>query len=682
MAPSPRPRPGSLAFTLPIAVLAAAYFVAGKLGLSLALVNTSTTAVWPPTGISLAALLLFGRRLWPGVLVGAFLVNVTTTGDVVSSIGIAIGNTLEAVVGAHLVTTFARGARAFERPADVLKFAFLGAVLSTIVSATIGTGTLTLTGFAQWNDFGAIWLTWWLGDAGGALLVAPALLTGAVDFDIRGLTSRPIERLALLAGIVGTALLLFGGIATISVNREPLAFLCFPVLVWAAFRFGPRETTAALLLLGLIGDWGTAHGFGAFARGDPNESLLLLQAFLGVAAVTADSLAAAVFDRQRGERIVHATEQRFRLVAEDAARLREEFLSTATHELRTPVASLRGYVQLAQHALDRGQDERVRTALKTALRQSDRVAALISELLDASLAHAGKLTISPVATDVSALVAMATDAARLTSETHRWSIAIEPGLYANVDPVRFEQVLLNLLENATKFSPAGTTIAVRLSADDGDLRLEVADQGIGISSDRLGRIFERFYQGHDDRGISGLGLGLYIARQILARHGGRIEVESEPGRGTTFRVTVARSAPEIVAPPFAERLPVKNTRGGRVLVVDDEPDIRALVAEVLRDAGLAVTTAADGREALATVARERPDLIILDKLMPGMDGTVFAQAYRAAGPAAPIIAFCAARDAAEWAASIGAAGFIGKPFDVKELERLVIEWLPPTAKVG
>src|SRR5205809_5144256 len=99
-----------------IVALSAVYFAAGKLGLSLALVNTSTTAVWPPTGIALAALLLMGRRVWPGIAIGAFLVNVTTTADVPSSFGIAIGNTLEAIIGAHLVNAFANGSRAFERP--------------------------------------------------------------------------------------------------------------------------------------------------------------------------------------------------------------------------------------------------------------------------------------------------------------------------------------------------------------------------------------------------------------------------------------------------------------------------------------------------------------------------------------------------------------------------------------
>ena len=676
MARSPVSLGGRIAIlAVSIIGLAAAYFVAGKFGLSLAFVNTSATAVWPPTGISLAALLLLGMRVWPGVFLGAFITNLTTTGDPVSSTGIALGNTLEALAGAFLVTRFANGARAFERPQDVIKFAFFGALVSPVVSATIGAVTLALSGLAPWSDLGPIWSTWWLGDAGGALIFAPVLLTWAT-LEVKELTWRPVERSALIVAIIATGLLLFGGIGPLSPANDPLAFLCFPALVWAAYRFGPREAATTVLLLALIADWGTLHGFGPFARGNQNQSLIYLQAFMGVAAVTALALAAAVLDRQRAQKTIQMTEQRLRMVAEESARIREEFLSIATHELRTPVAALRGYIQLGQHSLDRGQHERLRGTLKVALRQTDRLATLIAQLLDASQMQTGRLKIERMPTDISSLVSSAVDAERLASEARPWVVQIEPDLRANADPVRFEQVVVNLIDNAVKFSPSGGTVTVRLRDEGGELRLEVGDQGIGIAPDRAARIFERFYRAHDDRGISGLGLGLYISKQIIELHGGRIEVSSELGRGTTFVVALPRLAAALTRPR-----PAASVRGksGRVLVVDDDRDVRALVVEVLRDAGLAVITAADGNEALAQAAQFSPDLIILDRLMPGMDGTEFARLYRATGQPAPIIAFCAARDAAAWAKSIAAVGFIGKPFDVKDLERMVLEHLPATA---
>src|SRR5437867_11390831 len=159
-----------------LVVLAAAYFVAGKLGLMLAFVHSSVPAVWPPTGIALAAFLVLGYRVWPGILLGAFLVNAATAGSIASSLGIAVGNTLEGLLGAYLVNRFASGRNAFDRATDTFKFAVLAGMVSTVVSATCGVTSLALFGLADWARYGPIWLTWWLGDAAGAILVAPLLV--------------------------------------------------------------------------------------------------------------------------------------------------------------------------------------------------------------------------------------------------------------------------------------------------------------------------------------------------------------------------------------------------------------------------------------------------------------------------------------------------------------------------
>src|SRR5207249_4219314 len=161
------------------------YFIAGKLGLKLAVVNANATAVWPPTGIALAALLVFGYRVWPGIFLGAFLVNITTAGSVATTIGIATGNTLEGLLGAYLINRFANGRRALERSQDVFKFATLAALLSTTVSATFGVTSLCLGGYARWTDYEPIWLTWWLGDVVGAFIVAPLLLLWSADPRVR-----------------------------------------------------------------------------------------------------------------------------------------------------------------------------------------------------------------------------------------------------------------------------------------------------------------------------------------------------------------------------------------------------------------------------------------------------------------------------------------------------------------
>lgn len=315
------------------AILAALYFVSGKLGLKLAFVHPSATAVWPPAGIALAAFLVLGSRAWAGVLLGAFLVNVTTAGSVATSAGIALGNLLEAFLGSLLVNRYAGGLRAFERPQDVFRFAILAGVVAAGVSPTLGASSLCLGGYAPWSDWGSIWLTWWLGDAGGTVIVAPLLLLcvagSGMEWTIRRLMEAALLLLAL--GLVGETV--FGPYHVIAERKYPLEFLCFPILVWAAFRFGPRETAGASFVLTGIAIWGTLRGTGAFARETPNVSLLLLQAFLGVITVMAMALAAAVLEQRRAHEDLRTGEAQMRLLerrqAEEALRAGELALGEA-----------------------------------------------------------------------------------------------------------------------------------------------------------------------------------------------------------------------------------------------------------------------------------------------------------------------------------------------------------------
>src|SRR4030095_2572821 len=158
-----------------IGILAITYFIAGKLGLMLASLHASASPVWPPAGIALAAMLLFGYRVWPAIFVGAFLVNLTTAGNAATSFAIATGNTFEALAGAWLVNRFAGGTNVFDRPQGVFKFA-LATAISTTVSPLFGVTSLALAGFVDWANYGEIWLTWWLGDITGDLVFTPLVL--------------------------------------------------------------------------------------------------------------------------------------------------------------------------------------------------------------------------------------------------------------------------------------------------------------------------------------------------------------------------------------------------------------------------------------------------------------------------------------------------------------------------
>jgi diguanylate cyclase (GGDEF)-like protein len=281
--------------------LAAIYFVSGKLGLGLAFVHPSSTAVWPPAGIVLAAFLILGYRIWPGVFLGAFLVNVTTVGTIWTSLGIATGNTLEGLIGAYLVTRFANGKKCFENTPDIFKFAILAGLIGTTVAATIGVTSLSLGGFANWADFKPIWLTWWLGDGVGNVVLAPVLILWVAESRIGWSWAEFAELGALLSGLALTAELVFDKVSFAGVRNFPLEYLCIPFLVWAAFRFTQREAATAVLLLSAIAIWGTLQGFGPFAIGTRNESLLLLQSFMGIVAVMTIALASMTAERRRTE---------------------------------------------------------------------------------------------------------------------------------------------------------------------------------------------------------------------------------------------------------------------------------------------------------------------------------------------------------------------------------------------
>jgi diguanylate cyclase (GGDEF)-like protein/PAS domain S-box-containing protein len=311
-------RPRAPKDVLALVAMGGVYLVAGKLGLKLAFVHASATAIWPCTGIALSSFLIFGYRVWPLIFTGAFLVNLTTAGSVATSIGIAAGNTLEGVVGSYLVTRFAGGQHAFERAQDILKFTFLAGMVSTTVSATVGVTTLALGGFAHWAMYGSIWFTWWLGDAVGAVLVTPLLLLWRENPRLNWTRRQAIELAVLFPGLFFTAWIVFGGRFHAALKNYPLEYLCIPFLIWAAYRFGRRKAATAICVLAAVAAWGTLHGFGPFARESQNTSLLLLQAFVGVMAVLSLVFAAEVTQHKRSVERVEQMAERFEIAVESA----------------------------------------------------------------------------------------------------------------------------------------------------------------------------------------------------------------------------------------------------------------------------------------------------------------------------------------------------------------------------
>ncbi|MGB7211958.1 MAG: MASE1 domain-containing protein [Gemmatimonadales bacterium] len=278
-----------------LVAIAAIYTIAGKLGLRLGLVNPSASPVWAPTGIALAACILFGAEVWPAILVGAVVVNLTTTGLLLPSLCIALGNTLEAVVGATLVRRWANGAAAFDSGETAIRYAILAALGATVIAATIGVASLALAGLARAATFRDVWFTWWLGDLAGALIVAPPLILWGTNRRTSWTRAHWVEALAAAGVTIFVAVAAFGGVTLDVTGGHTLGFLAVPPLIWIAVRFGPREAASAVVVVAGIAIWAAIRD--ASPR---NDSLLVLQSFMAVTDVTILVLAAEVAERRRG----------------------------------------------------------------------------------------------------------------------------------------------------------------------------------------------------------------------------------------------------------------------------------------------------------------------------------------------------------------------------------------------
>jgi PAS domain S-box-containing protein len=310
---------------------------------------------------------------------------------------------------------------------------------------------------------------------------------------------------------------------------------------------------------------------------------------------------------------------------------KDEFLAMLAHELRNPLAAIGGAVAVAKRAGDdRG---RVDWAMEVVGRQVKHLSRLIEDLLDVSRITRGKIDLRLGLIEASTLLESAVESVRPLVEQrgHTLEVAIDRGsLWMQADPTRFEQVVVNLLNNAAKYSEDGGRIEFSGSREGDEVVIVVRDRGFGISTEMLPRVFDLFIQG--DRSLSrsegGLGIGLTVVKKLVDLHGGTVAVESEgPGRGSTFVVRMPASAPPSTIEDSAAG-PAGSRRPARILVVDDEDDHAQALALLLEGEGHRVRTASRGEEALAIACEQRPEFILLDIGLPGMDGYELASRLR------------------------------------------------------
>lgn len=513
--------------------IAAAYVITGKLGFTLAFVVEQVTAVWPPTGISLAALLLLGIRYWPGVALGALLVNLLSHVPPAGALGMAFGNTLEAVLGWYLLqrTGFSPS---LERLPDVFKLLAFGAALSTPVSATVGTASLCITGITPWSAYSNTWLTWWVGDGIADLVITPLILAWTTT-PRRSIQTRTLAEAAMLfiAVVVATIVVFYGEFGE-AISRNP--FIIFPFLIWAPIRFGQQGATALSLLVSGIAIAATVQGSGPFAVASAHESLLLLQAFMGVQAVTAMVLAAVLIERKNAEAKLQSLAQELRR----SNRELEEFARIASHDLQEPLRKIQAFGDRLVTMLGAGLGEQGRDYLARMQAAAKRMSTLINDLLTYSRVTTKaqpfvRVDLGQIAREVSSDLE-----ARIDETLGRVELGDLPAIEA--DPLQMRQLLQNLIGNALKFHRKDIPPVVRVAGEQGEnaqtVRLSVTDNGIGFDMKYLDRIFDVFQRLHGRTEYAGTGLGLAVCRKLVERHGGAITATSAPEQGSTFIVTL------------------------------------------------------------------------------------------------------------------------------------------------
>lgn len=617
---------------LGVALFVAVYLVTARFGLSLASVHPSATPVWPPTGIAIATALVLGPLAWLPIYASAFIVNLSTAGTWATSAGIAFGNLLEAVAGAYVIRRWAGGVRLLDRPANIFKFASsMPAVVA--ISATIGVTTLCTLGFAPWPQYTAIWLTWWLGDLTGALIFVPVVLAWAEPSPIRAAPGA-FERCALYVVSIGVAAAAFLGMAPWP-DHTPIAFLMIPPLVWAAFRFGQRDTTAVCALISTMATWGTVRGIGSFSVAGPNTSLLIAQGFVGTVTTLIVPMAAVVGEWRRAEAERSALldrEKDARRAAEASSSAKDDFLAMLSHELRNPLSAIAMASQvLGMPGAEKSALEKAREIIP---RQVKNLARIMDDLLDLRRINTGQLTLERAPVDFTALVSHAVEVVTLSRRNGPPIAAVEVDLesreplWVQGDATRLEQIVTNLMTNALKFTPAGGAVCVSLRRAGRWLELRVADTGIGIEAHLLPRIFDQFVQADPGpaRSLGGLGLGLTIVKHLAAAHGGEVKVASDgTNRGAVFAVRLPRTDPPGDTAPAGVRLSARR----RVLIVEDQDDARQMMRAALELAGHEVFEAADGPDGVRAAEQFRPNVAFVDIGLPGFDGVELARQVRA-----------------------------------------------------
>ena len=529
-----------------MALVAAAYWLAARLSLNLALVHGQVTPVWPPTGIALVAFLLIGRGAWPAIALAAFAVNLPIGPSPVAAAAIAAGNTVAPLVAVKLLRRVGFR-RELDRLRDAIALILIGALGGMAISATVGSSVLIFSGSVPAANFWSTWAVWWTGDDMGVLLVAPLLLSllaptlrshrrGGVQMGLPSTRAGEKYRGLELAGLLAAT-----GIVTYVVfqNRLGLQYLALPVIMVTAWRFRLRGAAPAALIASGVAIWSAIQGIGPFSGETLVEKMVTLQIFNVSVALTSFLLASYVETRERKEEM-----SRLYVAAQQGSEAKTRFLHMAAHELRTPITVVTGYLSMLTDGTLGAVPNGWKMSLEILSAKARELNSIVADLLEASRIEANALPRSHDQLDLRAVVQDASERGKPRAKLLGGEIGTalpDAPVLVEADSKQLGRILDNLINNGLSYTTGPPRLTISVSSDGVGAVVRVADNGAGIPASDRERVFERFQRTNDPafRDVSGTGLGLFISRQLAEGHGGSLAIESStPDDGTVFALAL------------------------------------------------------------------------------------------------------------------------------------------------
>lgn len=656
-----------LAWTL----IFSAYLITAKLGSYFYFAGTSPALIWPPVGIALAGLYLKGYRMWSAVALAALVAGISEGASPAYIIGATVGNTLQPLAGAWLFNKF-NIHPSIGRLRDTLVFLFMAFGLTTI-APTVFVALLMLGGTLAADPY-EVWRIIWSGGVLSVLIFTPLIVCWALDRS--SLLSRMTERLSALGILLFLTYFVFWTPYT-QVAGISLVYAMLVPLFWISLRFRPRLLALAIALMAAVAFTGVfvLLGSGEALGARIFQSMLFIQVlaviFYIFASVVEERRTAADELRRRIEQLQEALKK---ISGQDAAK--SEFLAILAHELRNPLAPVLSTLELFKLKRARAKDDVV--LLEGAERRLHTMSRLLDDLLDVARISEKRLMLQREPLELCALVRRSGAAVQHLMSAQRHTLTIETkdvDTWVHADPVRLEQVIINLLTNAAKYTEPEGRIRLTCACEDNRARIRVQDNGIGIPPDMLERIFEPFLQIRSKKGVSGVGVGLSLVKQLVEMHEGTVEAYSAgPGLGSSFTV----SLPVIAAPKRVQAVdtpkdaaPARTRSGMQVLIVDDNEAGAAALSRLLSFIGYRPSIAFSGEHALAMLESSLPDSVLLDIGLPDIDGYELARRIKEKYPALRIIALTGYGQQSDVARAkaAGCDAHLTKPVAFKDIER-------------